>query len=263
MAGCPLVAVQVVNYRTRRYLERCVETVVSDLEGSSIPYEINLLDNASGEDLDDLAARVPNCRAFTAATNLGFGGGHNLLASKTGAQYLLILNPDVEFLFPDTVRRLLLPVAGGDRVKAAGPKLLTDADQAQPYDHGRLHGLRAEIALRGGHSYWRQTGTRQEVAWVSGAAMLVKRADFVALGGFDENLFLYKEDEDLCLRLRGAGGQVIYEPAAAVRHRGSVVADQPVELAAASSYFFSKHFKDQLSRRAFAAVHRSLAYVRL
>jgi GT2 family glycosyltransferase len=93
MPDWPLVAVQVVNYRTRRYLERCVDTVVSDLEGSSMAFEINLLDNASGEDLDDLAARVPNCRAFTAPTNLGFGGGHNLLAAKTGAQYLLILSP--------------------------------------------------------------------------------------------------------------------------------------------------------------------------
>jgi hypothetical protein len=43
MTDCPLVAVQVVNYRTRRYLERCVDTVVSDLEGSSMGFEINLL----------------------------------------------------------------------------------------------------------------------------------------------------------------------------------------------------------------------------
>jgi N-acetylglucosaminyl-diphospho-decaprenol L-rhamnosyltransferase len=240
-----------------------VDTVVSDLEGSSMAFEINLLENASGEDLDELAARVPNCRVFTAPTNLGFGGGHNLLARKTEAQYLLILNPDVEFLFPDTVRRLLLPVASVDRVKAVGPKLLAAEGRAQPYDHGRLHGLRAEIALNGGHSYWRETDIRQEVAWVSGAAMLIDREEFVAIGGFDEKLFLYKEDEDLCLRLREAGWQVIYEPAAAVRHHGSVVTDHHAELAVASNYYFVKHFQDQRSRRAFAAVHRSLAYVRL
>jgi GT2 family glycosyltransferase len=263
MRDCPLIAVQVVNYRTRRYLERCVHTVVSDLEGSSLAFEINLLENASGEDLGDLAARVANCRVFTAAKNLGFGGGHNFLAGQTDAQYLLILNPDVELLFPDTVRRLLLPVAGAARVKAAGPRLLTVDGQAQPYDHGRLHGLRAEIALKGGHSYWRQTETRQEVAWVSGAAMLIERAAFESIGGFDDKLFLYKEDEDLCLRLRDAGGQVIYEPGAAVRHLGSVVANHHQELAVASRYYFSKHFQDARSRRAYAAVHRSLAYVRL
>jgi hypothetical protein len=43
MRDSPLIAVQVVNYRTRRYLERCVETVVSDLVGSSMAFEINLL----------------------------------------------------------------------------------------------------------------------------------------------------------------------------------------------------------------------------
>lgn len=257
------VAVQVVNYRTRRYLQRCVETVVSDLEGSHLQYEINLLDNASGEDLDDLAAVTPNCRAFSVPANLGFGGGHNHLAAKTKAPYLLILNPDVEFLFPDTVRRLLLPVSSVDRVKAAGPKLLTPKGRAQPYDHGRLHGLRAKLALNGGHSYWRETDTRQEVAWVSGAAMLIEHATFVAIGGFDEKLFLYKEDEDLCLRLRRAGGQVMYEPGATMRHVGSVVADQHGELAVAAKYYFSKHLAHRPLRRAFGAVHQCLAYLRL
>ena len=84
-----------------------------------------------------------------------------------------------------------------------------------------------------------------------------------AVRGFDEELFLYKEDEDLCMRLRRAGWQVIYEPAAVVRHLGSVVADQRRELAVASSYFFAKHFDNQRSRRAFAVAHRCLAYLRL
>ena len=97
------IAVQVVNYRTRRYLERCVASVVSDLEGSGLGYEINLLDNASGEDLEDLAGRYTGGRAFTAPANLGFGGGHNLLAGHTEAPYLLILNPDVEIVAPRTV----------------------------------------------------------------------------------------------------------------------------------------------------------------
>src|ERR1700733_11877901 len=132
------LAVQVVNYRTRRYLERCLESVVADLEGSGLEYEINLLDNASGEDLSELAARFPGCRAFAAERNLGFGGGHNLLAIKTEASYLLILNPDVELTEPDTVKRLLLTVAGYGRVKAAGPRLLSDDGKPQPYDHGRL-----------------------------------------------------------------------------------------------------------------------------
>ena len=149
------------------------------------------------------------------------------------------------------------------RAQAAGPKLIGPDGRAQPYDHGRLHGLRAAIALNGGHSYWRATDVRQEVAWVSGAAMIVGREAFRAAGGFDENLFLYKEDEDLCLRLREAGGRVIYEPAVRLLHHESVVADRDQELAGAARYYFAKHFAHRRSRRAFAAAHQTLAYLRL
>ena len=48
-----------------------------------------------------------------------------------------------------------------------------------------------------------------------------------------------------------------------IRHHGSVVADRDAELAGASSYFFAKHYRDSRSRRAFAAAHQTLAYLRL
>jgi N-acetylglucosaminyl-diphospho-decaprenol L-rhamnosyltransferase len=262
MLGSARLAVQVVSYHTRAYLERCLTTVVPDVERSGLDFEINLLDNASGESLDDLGARFPACRTFQSASNLGFGGGHNLLATKTQAPYLLILNPDVEFLFPDTAARLLETVRSGATVKAAGPKLVTADGGAQAYDHGDLHGLRAQIALRGGHSYWHETDARQEVAWVSGAVLLVERGAFEGVSGFDERLFLYKEDEDLCLRLRQAGGRVIYEPAVVVRHHESVVANRQAEFPRSASYFFAKHFPNRRSRQLFAAAHQWLAHLR-
>jgi GT2 family glycosyltransferase len=258
-----VLAVQVVNYRTRSYLERCLETVTADLEASGLAYEINLLENASGEDLEDLAERFHDCTVYAAPRNLGFGAGHNLLAAKTGASHLLILNPDVEFAFPHSARRLLDVITSADSVKAAGPKLLTFAGKPQPYDHGRLHGVRAQIALRAGRSYWRESHTRLEVAWVSGAVLLVERVAFTAVGGFDDKLFLYKEDEDLCLRMRKAGAKIVYEPAVAVRHHESVVADRADELARASEYFIAKHLPNRLSQRTYATIDRWLPYIRL
>ena len=258
-----MLAIQVVNYRTRLYLERCLMTVLADVERSGLTYEVNLLDNDSGESLEGLSRIFPRCHAFAAPRNLGFGAGHNLLARNTDAPYLLILNPDVEFVSPETAKRLIATVAEPGPVKVVGPKLLTPAGAAQAYDHGRLHGFRAQIALRGGHSYWRATNIRQGVAWVSGAALLVERAAFEQVGGFDENLFLYKEDEDLCLRLRNTGGQVVYEPSVTVLHHGSAVTDRQAELAHASSYFFAKHLSHKRSQKAFAAAHHWLAYLRL
>lgn len=263
MPESPTLAIQVVNYRTRAHLERCVASVVADVEGSGLAYELNLLDNASGQRLDDFAVRFESCRTFAASRNLGFGGGHNLLSQQTQAPYLLILNPDVEFLTPAGASRLLDIASQREGVAAVGPKLMTSSGVPQPYDHGRLRGVRAQIALRGGHSYWRPTERRQEVAWVSGATMLVASRVFARAHGFDEKLFLYKEDEDLCLRLREDGGRVIYEPGVVVRHWGSVVANRSEGVARSSTYFFEKHYANRRSRRVFATAHRGLAYVHL
>lgn len=263
MHGPPILAIQIVNYRTRSYLEQCLTTLVPDLDASGVRYEINLLENASGDTLDDLAAKYPPSRVLTAERNLGFGGGHNRLASVTGARYLLILNPDVEFISAGTTSRLLAAIAADDAIRVVGPKLVGANGDAQRYDHGRLRGLRAQLALGGGHSYWRPTDVAQDVAWVSGAVLLIDRVTFSEVGGFDENLFLYKEDEDLCLRIRRAGGRIRYEPSITVRHLGSVVADRHDSLQQAASYFFAKHLLNRPAHRLLRALHQGLGYLRL
>jgi N-acetylglucosaminyl-diphospho-decaprenol L-rhamnosyltransferase len=258
-----MLAVQIVNYRTRRYLERCLPTVIADLEASELSFEINLLDNASGESLQDLAGGDDRVTAITADHNLGFGAGHNRLAAATRAEYLWLLNPDVELIEPDTAGRLLRALSGPGAIQSAGPRLIGVDGAPQPYDHGRLRGARAQIAIRGGHSYWRASAVARRVAWTSGAALMLPRGTFRSLGGFDERLFLYKEEEDLCLRLRAAGGEVRYDPEVTVRHVGTVVADRPRWAAESERYFIAKHLRPGPSQRAFAAVHHGLAYVRL
>ena len=71
------VAVQVVNYRTRRHLQVCLEAVLADLAGSGLEHRVLVLDNASGDDLSDLARAHPEVAFETAERNLGFGAGHN------------------------------------------------------------------------------------------------------------------------------------------------------------------------------------------
>jgi GT2 family glycosyltransferase len=70
--------------------------------------------------------------------------------------------------------------------------------------------------------------------------MLVRRDAFDAAGGFDPGFFLYKEEEDLCLRLRYAGGRVVYEPAVTVRH-AALGAGRGPHLEASIRRFRDKH----------------------
>lgn len=66
------------------------------------------------------------------------------------------------------------------------------------------------------------------VAWVAGSALLVERAAFVRVGGFDPGYFLYFEDIDFCLRLGRAGGRVVFDPTLTVlHHRGRSMAQAP------------------------------------
>lgn len=257
------LAIQIVNYKTREHLDHCLASVTRDLRAGECHYTIDVLDNASGDDLAFVHERYPNARVDYSPGNIGFGAGHNRLATITDAPFILILNPDVEVASAGAIRFLLDVLSADSRIAAVGPKLINLEAYPSRWDHGRLEGIRGQISLRAGHSYWRPSDRPLDVAWVSGAAMMVRRRDFSAVGGFDERFFLYKEDEDLCLRMRHRGGVIRYEPRVRFLHEGSVVAARATELARSERYFIQKHFGESRAQRMYAVAHRSLAYLNL
>jgi N-acetylglucosaminyl-diphospho-decaprenol L-rhamnosyltransferase len=252
-----VVAVQVVNYRTKAQLATCLETVLADLAASGLDHRVLVLDNASGDDLSDLAGRFPRVELTLADHNVGFGAAHNRLAAAHDAPALLLLNPDTEIVEPRTVERMLAVL--GDGVAAVGPQLVDASGAVDPRDHGELDGLRARIAQAAGHSHYRRRDEPVDAAWVSGAACLVSRRAFETAGGFDPGFFLYKEEEDLFLRIRRQGGRVRYEPSVRVRHDGAAVASRDEHLAASVARYAGKHIHSPLQRRVMPPVHRAVA----
>jgi N-acetylglucosaminyl-diphospho-decaprenol L-rhamnosyltransferase len=253
------VAVQVVNYRTRRQLQVCLETVLGDLAGSGLEHRVLVLDNASGDDLSDLARALPEVAFETAERNLGFGAGHNRLASRHDAAAVLVLNPDARIIEPDTVARLLAALRDGGGAAAVGPQLVAADGAVDPRDHGELRGFRARVAQAAGHSHYRRRDEPADAAWVSGAACVVARRWFDAVGGFDTGFFLYKEEEDLFLRIRRAGGRVLYLPTVRIEHDGAAEASRDEHLAPSVARFADKHIRSRTQRRLMPAVHRAVA----
>ncbi len=238
------VRIQIVNYKTKKYLIECLTTLVEDLRGTKLAYTIAILDNASGDDLTDIPRMFPNAHIEISKSekNGGFGYGHNILARSGEARYLLILNPDTKITEPHTLERL---VSSAEHLKAqvVGPRLVNGEGKVQHWDYGGLHGWKAQIALRSGGSYWKESDRLIEAAWVSGAAFLIEKEWFDRLGGFDENFFLYKEEEELCWRLRAEGGHVFYNPGITILHYGGVVAKKADHIQHSTKYFLRKHFK--------------------
>jgi N-acetylglucosaminyl-diphospho-decaprenol L-rhamnosyltransferase len=251
------LAIQIVNFNTKRYLVPCLESVVAALGRSGADGRVLVLENGSDDDLGDLAARfAPGVDVLESPVNLGFGGGQNRLARETRARRLCFVNPDIVVPAGVDVFGALLTAFDDPSVAVAGPMLVGTDGAPQRWDHGELRGMRARISNGAGEAYWRPRHDRADVAWISGACMMVRRDAFDAAGGFDERYFLYKEEEDLCLRIRRAGGRVVYEPSVRAEHIGAVVAERRREHFRPSiEHYLQKNFPRRWRRRFLRALY--------
>jgi GT2 family glycosyltransferase len=152
--------------------------------------------------------------------NLGFAAAVNQGAKAARGRWLVLINPDA-FAEPDWLARLVAAAEANPGVRSfASRQLMAD-------DPTRLDGLGDVMALagfpfRGGYTH-KDPGPIAP-GWVfsaCGGAMMIERALFLDLGGFDERLFCYCEDVDLGYRLRLAGEPTLLVPDAVVRHVGS------------------------------------------
>lgn len=253
--------IQIVNYRTKSYLVECLRTLSGCVEDPDLHCSIALLDNGSGDVLTDLPPMFPGwpLEIHQGEDNVGFGAGHNFLARLGEARFLLLLNPDARLLTPDTPRNLLRR-AEELNVPVVGPRLVSDDGQTERWDHGEIEGWRARLTLRTGNSFWKDRAGSGPIpaAWVNGAALLIEKEWFDALGGFDEAFFLYKEDEELCWRVRERGGQVIHDPTESVYHRRGAVARKSEHLRASTDYFLHKHYRDRIGYGLLRLINRIL-----
>jgi N-acetylglucosaminyl-diphospho-decaprenol L-rhamnosyltransferase len=222
-----VVTVAVISWNTRELLIRCLRSLAADVEGAVA--EVWVVDNASS-DGSAAAARTeaPWAHVIEAPENLGFGRAVNLVAQRTGGDWIVCANADVA-LEPGALAALLA-AAADDRVGAVAPRLLLADGSTQhsvypfptvpftiAFNLG-LHRLSArladELCLEGS---WDPERPRQ-VPWAIGALLLLRRVAFDQVGGFDERRWMYAEDLDLGWRLHDAGWTMRYEPRARALH---------------------------------------------
>jgi GT2 family glycosyltransferase len=170
-----------------------------------------LVDNAS-QDTDALRALADRNSATLIRNdrNAGFGPACNQGAAAADTPLLLFLNPDTS-LAPSAIQHMLQAVENYPDAVAFNPRLVGPSGKPQFKRRSKLI-TRAQWMARG----WPDSD--RPVAILSGAALLVRAADFHAVGGFDPNIFLYHEDDDLSLRLQAERGQLMFIRAAEVMH---------------------------------------------
>jgi GT2 family glycosyltransferase len=228
------VSAVVVAWNSAEDLPRALGSVRDQLA------EAIVVDNASSDTTADVA-RSCGARVLANAENLGFACAANQGIKAAATPLALLLNPDAE-LRPGALDAMLRVLAARPRVAVVGPRTRNEDGTIQL-------SFGADLTLASEREQRRLVvGVRQrdpailaeveglsarahDPDWVSGCCWLVRRSALEAVGGFDEEYFLYEEDADLCRRLRGAGWQVAFTPEAEVVHRLGRSADRAGELA--------------------------------
>lgn len=213
------VSIVIVAFQSAATLGRCLQAVKAQ---TWTDYEVLIADNASTDGAALTAAKAdPSLRLLPMGANLGFAAANNRAAEVATGRWLVLLNPDA-YPEPDWLEQLLACAAAHPQARCFTSR------QLMAHDPSRLDGLGDAMTIigfpfRGGYGQPDPgpDAATCEVFSPCGAAMMIDRALFLGLGGFDEAFFCYCEDVDLGYRLRLVGEPIIAAPKACVLHEGS------------------------------------------
>lgn len=217
-SAAPTVSVVIVTLDGRHHLERCLPSLLAT---SGVALEVIVVDNGSRDGtVEWLEASWPQVKVIPLAKNLGFGEANRRGIAAAGSDWVALLNNDTE-VEPDWLEALLRP-------------MLTDPSIAAACSVLELMHHPGVLNAHGGGMTWLGYGFDRgfgrplpvladepplhDVVFATAAAMLMRRSDFDAIGGFDRTYVMYHEDVDLGWRWTLAGKRVVVARDSRVRH---------------------------------------------
>ena len=253
------VAVIIVTHNSQDVLPRCVDA----LSQQTVPTDIILVD-AGSKDTTYLNAYLNKANIQVLLNdNIGFSRANNqgYQAVSQAVKYILFLNPDA-FLTEDALRNTLHCIENNKRIGCVGGRLL-GFDNTSNRPTGRID---STGVLRKWYGCWydrsqgeKDTGQhrmQEDVPALCGAFLFCRQALLTELAQgmsnknnvFDPDFFLYKEDIELCLRIRKLGWRLVYNPAIQVYHcrgwqkeRQQVPYQQRLTAARSELILYTKH----------------------
>lgn len=226
------VTIVTVIYNSSAVIEKCLKSIPEDVA-------VYVVDNASTDNGAELAKQTrPNAKIIKSQTNLGFGRANNLALAKVQTEFALVLNPDT-VMNEDTIDNLLI---AADKYKDAAiiaPQMhYANGEVQKTYKNSVFVREKSKSSL----SPWKRARVRVKnidkkpspqpspigrggepegdlcAQCLSGAAMLLRLALFKKIGFFDPKIFLFYEDDDICLKARNAGYSLVLTTDAKLIH---------------------------------------------
>lgn len=200
----PTVSVIVLNYNGKDFLFKCLETIKSQTYSN---IQTIVVDNNSTDGSDEVIKVYPQIVFIKNPDNYGYTKANNIGVSHANGDLLLLLNNDTE-LFPNTIEEL---------VKSYKPHTLLAPTQIikSRGEEQEVEGIGADIF---GYPFAYSDKSKNKLFYVDGAALFISKKDYLELGGFDEELFIFQEDIDLSWRARLYGMSIATCPSAKLYH---------------------------------------------
>lgn len=228
----PDISVIIVNWNSKDYLRACLQSLARH-HPADLATEVIIVDGGSFDGCGEMLAKeFPYVVFIQSPDNIGFARANNLGARQARGQFLLLLNPDTEFV-EDSLTVMHATLTAYPGIGAVGCRLLnsdrslqTSCVQAFPtvlnqlLDSEFLRERFPRSALWGMQALHDRGEQPRAVEVLSGACILLRHECFEAVGGFSKEYFMYGEDLDLCFRIRSAGWKVCHVSTTRLLHHG-------------------------------------------
>lgn len=209
----------VVAFRSASVLSDCIQALRRDIAVD----KIIVVNNSPGDGLQAVAEQHSRVVYLEPPRNIGFGSAVNLAMREVGHDFVVLANPDA-IAEGGTVSELVAFLSGRPNAAIAAPRMRSPTGRLYRNSHHRVSLLRMGFQALGWPEALQIPRTRRthleahRTDYVIGSFVLCRVSSCASVGWFDESIFLFGEDQDLCRRIRGAGWEVWYAGVGNVTH---------------------------------------------
>lgn len=234
------LSIIILSFNTREMTSDCLKLIISQIKNSVFESELIIFDNGSSDGSAEMLEAFENHNSdikihiYQSKKNLGFAQANNLASKKAQGKYLLFLNSDT-LCGKGVIDGMMRFLNNRPGLALASCQLRNQDGSIQPQggwlprlstvfiwamfldDIPFLRQILPSYQLRKTSFF---TGRPKEIGWIAGTAMWIRAEIWQKLNGFDESLFMYGEDVELCCRARSLGFKVMINPNFYITHLG-------------------------------------------